>query len=37
MHVGRSRKALNRGHETYLIRTVRGAGYVLDDRFGKTA
>jgi len=37
VHVGRLRKALNRGHETDPIRTVRGAGYALDDRFGKTA
>jgi two-component system, OmpR family, phosphate regulon response regulator PhoB len=37
VHVGRLRKALNRGQETDPIRTVRGAGYALDDRFGKTA
>jgi two-component system phosphate regulon response regulator PhoB len=37
VHVGRLRKALNRGHTTDPIRTVRGAGYALDDRFGKTA
>src|SRR5437764_578351 len=37
VHVGRLRKALNRGHATDPIRTVRGAGYSLDDRFGKTA
>jgi len=37
VHVGRLRKALNRGHEVDPIRTVRGAGYALDDRFGKTA
>jgi two-component system phosphate regulon response regulator PhoB len=37
VHVGRLRKALNRGYETDPIRTVRGAGYALDDRFGKTA
>jgi two-component system phosphate regulon response regulator PhoB len=37
VHVGRLRKALNRGHEADPIRTVRGAGYALDDRFGKTA
>ena len=36
VHVGRLRKALNRGHHTDPIRTVRGAGYALDDRFGKT-
>jgi two-component system phosphate regulon response regulator PhoB len=37
VHVGRLRKALNRGHATDPIRTVRGSGYALDDRFGKTA
>jgi len=37
VHVGRLRKALNRGDEADPIRTVRGAGYALDDRFGKTA
>jgi two-component system phosphate regulon response regulator PhoB len=37
VHVGRLRKALNRGRETDPIRTVRGAGYALDDRFGKAA
>jgi two-component system phosphate regulon response regulator PhoB len=37
VHVGRLRKALNRGHAIDPIRTVRGAGYALDDRFGKTA
>jgi two-component system phosphate regulon response regulator PhoB len=37
VHVGRLRKALNRGHEADPIRTVRGSGYSLDDRFGKTA
>ena len=37
VHVGRLRKALNRGHEADPIRTVRGAGYALDDRFGKVA
>jgi two-component system phosphate regulon response regulator PhoB len=35
VHVGRLRKALNRGHVEDPIRTVRGAGYALDDRFGK--
>ena len=35
VHVGRLRKALNRGHASDPIRTVRGAGYALDDRFGK--
>jgi two-component system phosphate regulon response regulator PhoB len=37
VHVGRLRKALNRGHDTDPIRTVRGAGYSLDDRFGKAS
>ena len=37
VHVGRLRKALNLGHSADPIRTVRGAGYALDDRFGKTA
>jgi two-component system phosphate regulon response regulator PhoB len=37
VHVGRLRKALNRGRETDPIRTVRGAGYALDDRFGRSA
>ncbi len=35
VHVGRLRKALNRGREPDPIRTVRGAGYALDDRFGE--
>ena len=35
VHVGRLRKALNRGHATDPIRTVRGTGYSLDDLFGK--
>jgi two-component system phosphate regulon response regulator PhoB len=35
VHVGRLRKALNHGHAADPIRTVRGAGYALDDRFGK--
>ena len=38
VHVGRLRKALNRGHGAAdPIRTVRGAGYSLDDRFGKVS
>ncbi|MGH6769783.1 MAG: phosphate regulon transcriptional regulator PhoB [Xanthobacteraceae bacterium] len=37
VHVGRLRKALNRGHVGDPIRTVRGAGYALDDRFGKAS
>jgi len=35
VNVGRLRKALNRGREADPIRTVRGAGYALDDRFGR--
>ena len=35
VHVGRLRKALNRGYSDDPIRTVRGAGYALDDKFGK--
>lgn len=35
VHVGRLRKALNRGQRSDPIRTVRGAGYALDDRFGR--
>jgi two-component system, OmpR family, phosphate regulon response regulator PhoB len=37
VHVGRLRKAINRGYASDPIRTVRGSGYALDDRFGKTA
>ncbi len=37
VHVGRLRKALNRGHVSDPIRPVRGSGYALDDRFGKVA
>ncbi|MGI8527506.1 MAG: phosphate regulon transcriptional regulator PhoB [Pseudolabrys sp.] len=37
VHVGRLRKALNRTNERDPIRTVRGAGYALDDRFGKAS
>jgi two-component system phosphate regulon response regulator PhoB len=35
VHVGRLRKALNRGEAVDPIRTVRGSGYALDDRFGR--
>lgn len=34
VHVGRLRKALNRRDEVDPIRTVRGAGYSFDERFG---
>ncbi len=37
VHVGRLRKALNRGREIDPIRTVRGSGYSIDDRFGKAS
>ena len=37
VHVGRLRKALNRGHNIDPIRTVRGSGYALDDRFMQSA
>ena len=37
VHVGRLRKALNRGRLPDPIRTVRGSGYAFNDRFGKTA
>jgi two-component system, OmpR family, phosphate regulon response regulator PhoB len=36
VHVGRLRRALNRGRSTDPIRTVRGGGYAFDERFGKT-
>ena len=35
VHVGRLRKGLSRGRETDPIRTVRGMGYSLDERFGQ--
>ena len=35
VHVGRLRKAINRGRMVDPIRTVRGAGYALDDCFGR--
>jgi len=35
VHVGRLRKGLNRGRVPDPIRTVRGAGYAFDERFGK--
>jgi len=37
VHVGRLRKALNRGREADPIRTVRCAGYALYDRVGRRA
>jgi two-component system phosphate regulon response regulator PhoB len=37
VHVGRLRKAINRGNESDPIRTVRGSGYSLDYRFGRAS
>jgi two-component system phosphate regulon response regulator PhoB len=37
VHIGRLRKALNRGQRPDPIRTVRGAGYALNDRHGVEA
>ena len=37
VHVGRLRKALNRGREPDPIRTVRGSGYSFDERFARSA
>jgi two-component system phosphate regulon response regulator PhoB len=37
VHVGRLRKALNRGRDVDPIRTVRGSGYSIDDRFGRAS
>ena len=37
VHIGRLRKLLTLDGETDPIRTVRGAGYALDDRFAKAA
>jgi two-component system phosphate regulon response regulator PhoB len=37
VHVGRLRKILNRRGDDDPIRTVRGAGYAFNDRFGKGA
>ena len=36
VHIGRLRKAINRGRARDPIRTVRGAGYAFDDRFTET-
>ena len=35
VHIGRLRKAINRGRMRDPIRTVRGAGYAFDDRFSQ--
>ena len=37
VHIGRLRKAINKGRAKDPIRTVRGAGYAFDDRFQETA
>jgi two-component system, OmpR family, phosphate regulon response regulator PhoB len=37
VHIGRLRKTLTRGRESDPIRTVRGSGYALDDKFGNAA
>ncbi len=37
VHVGRLRKALNRGRDNDPIRTVRGSGYAFDERYGRLA
>jgi two-component system phosphate regulon response regulator PhoB len=34
VHIGRLRKAINRGRDKDPIRTVRGSGYAFDERFG---
>ena len=36
VHIGRLRRALTRDHEIDPIRTVRGAGYALNDRFAQS-
>jgi two-component system, OmpR family, phosphate regulon response regulator PhoB len=37
VHIGRLRKALNRGKDQDPIRTVRGAGYALGEKFTSEA
>ncbi|MDH3582394.1 MAG: phosphate regulon transcriptional regulator PhoB, partial [Hyphomicrobiales bacterium] len=34
VHVGRLRKAINRGSDSDPVRTVRGAGYAFNEKFG---
>ena len=36
VHIGRLRKRLTKGKERDPIRTVRGAGYAIDDSFGRS-
>ena len=33
VHIGRLRKAINRGRQRDPVRTVRGAGYAFDEHF----
>ena len=35
VHIGRLRKRITKGKERDPIRTVRGAGYAIDENFGK--
>ncbi|OYY20930.1 MAG: DNA-binding response regulator, partial [Azorhizobium sp. 35-67-15] len=35
VHVGRLRKAINRGRQSDPIRTVRGAGYSFNEMFAR--
>ncbi|MBE7732318.1 phosphate regulon transcriptional regulator PhoB [Devosia faecipullorum] len=37
VHIGRLRRAINRGKDPDPIRTVRGAGYAFDERFAQLA
>jgi two-component system phosphate regulon response regulator PhoB len=37
VHIGRLRRAINRGKDADPIRTVRGAGYSFDERFAQLA
>ena len=37
VHIGRLRRAINRGKDPDPIRTVRGAGYAFDERFAQMA
>jgi two-component system phosphate regulon response regulator PhoB len=37
VHVGRLRKAINRGKAPDPIRTVRGAGYAFNDQFAQAS
>jgi two-component system phosphate regulon response regulator PhoB len=36
VHIGRLRKRLSKGRERDPIRTVRGAGYAIDEGFGQS-